>query len=47
MSRFWALLSVVFMKAFVILFDRVHQRNRNYRELWKMYRELQSRTRKP
>ena len=43
MSRFYALLSVVFMIAFVVLFDKVHQRNSNYRRLWAMYRELQAR----
>lgn len=46
MARYWALLSMVFMKAFVILFDRIHQRNRNYQRLWEMYREMQARYRK-
>jgi len=40
MSRYWALFSVVPAIAFVYLFDAVHRRNRNYRELWRMYREL-------
>ena len=45
MSRYWALLAVVFMIAFVYVFSRLHQRNRNYRRLWEMYRELQARRR--
>lgn len=43
MSHYWALLSIVYQIAFVYLWDRVHQRNRNYRRLWQMYRELQKR----
>ena len=45
MSRYWSLLAVVFLMAFVYLYDKVHQRNRNYRRLWEMYRELQARGR--
>jgi len=47
MARYWALQSVVFMMAFVFLFERIYDRNRNYRRLWKMYRELQTRFRAP
>lgn len=43
MSRYWALLSIVFMIPFVFLYDRLHRRNGNYRRLWEMYRELQER----
>ena len=42
MSRYFALLSVVYMIAFVIVFDRVHQRNRNRRWLRRMYAELRA-----
>ena len=42
MARAWALQSVVFMIAFVYLFDRVRQRNQNYRRLWEMYEELKT-----
>ena len=45
MSQYWALQSVVFMIAFVFVFDRIYDRNRNYRRLWEMYRELQARFR--
>jgi len=45
MASSWALLAVVLAIAFVVLFDRVHARNRNYRRLWKMYRELRGRNR--
>lgn len=44
MSSYWALQSVVFMIAFVFVFDGIHQRIRNYRRLWEMYRELQAGT---
>ena len=42
MTQFFALLSIVFMIPFVILFDRVHQRKRNYRRLWEMYEGLKT-----
>jgi hypothetical protein len=45
MSRYWALLSIVFMIPFVFLYDKLHRRNCNYRRLWEMYRELQERNR--
>ncbi|MBZ5576421.1 MAG: hypothetical protein LAP40_07685 [Acidobacteriia bacterium] len=47
MTSYWALQAVVLAIAFVILFDRVHDRNRNYRNLWRMYRELHARKREP
>jgi flagellar biosynthesis protein FlhB len=37
MASFCALLSLVFMIAFVSLFDVIHQRNRHYRRLRVMY----------
>ena len=40
MSRYFALQSIVFMIPIVLLFDRVHQRRRNYRRLWEMYEGL-------
>ena len=47
MSRYYALLSVVFMMGFVVVFDKIHQRNSNYRRLWEMYRALRSGRRAP
>lgn len=48
MARYWALLEIVVLAiAFVYLFDAVHRRNRNYRQLWKMYREMRARQREP
>ncbi|HLK48246.1 MAG TPA: hypothetical protein VKT49_08935 [Bryobacteraceae bacterium] len=42
MTQYFALLSIVFMIPIVILFDRIHQRNRNYRRLWEMYEGIMS-----
>lgn len=42
MTRQFALLSIVFMIPAVFLFDRVHQRKRNYRRLWEMYEGLKT-----
>jgi hypothetical protein len=42
MSRFWALESIVFMMAFVFLYDRMHLRRRHYRRLWEMYEGLKT-----
>lgn len=42
MTQYFALLSIVFMIPIVILFDRVHERRRNYRRLWEMYEELKA-----
>jgi len=43
MSSYFALLSIAFMIPVVFLFDRVHQRRRNYRRLWQMYEALKTR----
>ena len=37
MNRYCALQAVVFMMAYVFVFDNVHRRNRAYRRLREMY----------
>jgi hypothetical protein len=37
MDRYFALEALVFMMAFVFVFDNVHRRNRAYRRLREMY----------
>ena len=42
MSQTFALLSLVFMIAFVILFDAKHQRDRHYRRILFMYEAVRA-----
>jgi predicted tellurium resistance membrane protein TerC len=38
LTQQYALLSIVWMIGFVMLFDRVHSRRRHYQYLWDMYK---------
>jgi len=39
-SPHFALLSIVFMMGFVMLFDGIHRRNQRYQRIWSMYRQV-------
>jgi hypothetical protein len=42
MHRYCALQAIVFMMAYVFVFDHLHRRNRAYRRLREMYEGLKS-----